>query len=135
MLSTFKLGTSGAPTRLRFRLKAGGKTTRLVADAGDILEGQAAHVAAVYDGKSMRLYLDGVKVGQRNQSGSINADSTAPLWIGGNPPNATDRPWAGGIDDVVVYTRALSDQDIQFLAEGQVPGSLNQAWYAGNAAA
>jgi hypothetical protein len=56
MLST--ISDSGA-SRLRFRLKTGGTTTTLIASRGDLQENVWVHVAAVYDGAKMELFLNG----------------------------------------------------------------------------
>ena len=54
MLSTIE---SGADTRLRFRLKAGGTTTTLIASSGHLPENTWVHAAAVYDGGVEPDYL------------------------------------------------------------------------------
>ncbi len=118
MLSTFK---KSRRTGLRFRLKAGGTTGTLVASSGTIAEGRWVHAAAVYDGLSMRLYQDGVLVGQAAKSGLLTFQAAAPLWIGGNPPSGSTRPWNGAIDDVRIYRRALGAEEIKTLASGVVP--------------
>ena len=131
MVSTIKKGSN---TRLRFRLKTNGTTKTLIASSGNIVENQWVHVAAVYDGASMRLYKDGVEVGKTSKSGTITNKSGVSCWIGGNPPSATARPWDGQIDDVAIYSRALTVKEIQELAlldeipsSNSPPPSSNQA--------
>ena len=123
MVSTIN---SGDNTRLRFRLKTNGTTKTLIASSGNIVEGQWVHVAAVYDGASMRLYKDGVEVGKTSKSGTITNKSGVSCWIGGNPPSATARPWEGRIDDVCIYNHALTGQEIQELASGKQTPPPNQ---------
>ena len=113
MVSTIKVGSA---TRLRFRLKINGTTHTLIAASGDIQENQWVHVAAVYDGKAMRLYKDGVEVGSVAKKGSITTNSNSSIWIGGNPPDATSHPWEGWIDYVSVYSYALTKEEIVGLA-------------------
>ena len=57
-----------------------------------------------------RLYVNGNQVGSKSQSGSIPA-STGPLRIGGNA--IWGEYFAGLIDEVRVYNRALSATEIQ----------------------
>ena len=64
-----------------------------------------AHLAATYDGVTMRLYVNGVQVASRAQTGAI-ATSTNPLQIGGD--SIYGQYFAGLIDEVRVYNRALS---------------------------
>ncbi len=112
MLSTFN---NAGNTRLRFRLKTDGTTATLIAGSGNISPGQWYHVAAVYDGSNMRVYLDGVDVGSLPKTGVINSDNTVSAWIGGNPPGATSRPFDGLMDDVRIYDQALTLTEIQQL--------------------
>jgi hypothetical protein len=109
MLSTM---LSGGVTRLRFRLKTAGNTATLIASSGTLVANTWFHAAAVYDGAQMRLYLDGVLVGSRAQTGSLTVSSGKQTWIGANAPGA-EMPWRGQIDEVQVYGRALSPSDIQ----------------------
>ncbi len=81
MLSQFN---DGQP-RLRFRLKAGGTTTTLIASTGTLPRDTWYHVAATYDGAAMRLYLNGVQVGAVAKSGALNTSSAVPVNIGRNP--------------------------------------------------
>jgi hypothetical protein len=112
MLSTI---SSGAETRLRFRLKTGGSTTTLIAWSGAVSEHQWVHVAAVYDGSSMELFLDGESVGSTDKIGSMTGNGAVPVWIGGNPTDPSSKPWQGKIDEVRIYDRALSAAELQAL--------------------
>ena len=109
MVSTIKVGSK---TRLRFRLKTNGKTSTLIAASGDIVKNQWVHVAAIYDGQTMRLYKDGIEVGSKAKQGSITTNSKSPVWIGGNPSSATSRPWKGHIGDVRIYSYPLTNTEI-----------------------
>jgi hypothetical protein len=68
------------------------------------------HLAATYDGAALRLYVNGTQVTSRTLTGSI-ASSTQPLRIGGN--QVWGEYFAGLIDEVRVYNRALSAAEIQ----------------------
>jgi Concanavalin A-like lectin/glucanases superfamily len=69
-----------------------------------------AHLAASYDGATMRLYVNGVQVASRAQTGAI-ATSTNPLQVGGD--SIYGQYFAGRIDEVRIYNRALSAAQIQ----------------------
>ena len=120
MLSTIRVGNQ---TRLRFRLKTNDITTTLIASAGNLTNGEMFHATAVYDGNTMRLYKDGVEVGNLIKTGIINTDNTVQTWIGGNPNNASIRPWKGTIADVRVYQQALSATEINAVIAEQDDGS------------
>jgi len=63
-----------------------------------------SHLAGTYDGVTARLYINGVQVNSQAQSGSI-ATSPEMLRIG--------LSWAGMIDELRIYNRALSASDVQ----------------------
>src|SRR5207237_4559360 len=66
------------------------------------------HLAMTFSGTTLRLYRDGVLAGTRTLprgSGAIPT-STGPLTIGGN--NVWLEWFAGQIDDLRVYNRALT---------------------------
>jgi hypothetical protein len=89
------------------------------------------HVAAVYDGKTFSLYVDGELDGSEESTGPITA-STYPLLIGENA-QATGRFWNGLIDEVVIYDRALSVGEVRYLAGKRPPytydgGELDDTW-------
>ncbi len=68
------------------------------------------HVAATYDGTTIRLFINGVLAATKAQTGSLLA-STQPLRFGG------DALWSewfqGSLDEIRVYNRALSATEIQ----------------------
>ena len=91
---------------------SGGGWNQLVSVGGPTASpvGAWTHVALTYDGTMLRLYVNGTEVASRTASGQITA-STSPLWIGGNSPFG--EYFAGLIDDVRVYNRALTQAEIQ----------------------
>jgi glucose/arabinose dehydrogenase len=67
------------------------------------------HIAATYDGTTLRLLVNGVQAATRAQTGSLLA-STQPLRIGGN---ALWAEWfQGQLDEIRVYNRALTATEI-----------------------
>jgi glucose/arabinose dehydrogenase len=69
-----------------------------------------SHLAATYDQAMLRLYVNGVQVASRAQTGSI-ATSTGALYFGGDP--LYGQYFAGRIDEVRIYNRALTATEIQ----------------------
>jgi PKD repeat protein len=68
------------------------------------------HLAGTYDGTTMTLYVNGVAVASQPQTGPIST-STGPLTIGGDA--LYGQYFAGRIDEVRIYNRALSAAEIQ----------------------
>jgi hypothetical protein len=67
-------------------------------------------LARTYNGTTLRLYVNGLLVSTRPQTGTIPI-STSPLQIGGDTIYGQYFP--GRIDEVRIYNRALSTADIQ----------------------
>ena len=73
------------------------------------------HITATYDGETIRVYRNaGTPVENTTPSGNLNND-TAVLRIGKDSEQSDARHFDGSIDDVRVYNRALSPQEIQQL--------------------
>jgi hypothetical protein len=87
-----------------------GSVHRSVRQAAGLPLGAWTHVAVTYDGATQRLYVNGSAVASRPQTGSILV-SANPLRIGGNNAWAGEF-FAGLIDDVRIYNRALSGAEI-----------------------
>jgi hypothetical protein len=69
-----------------------------------------SHVAATYDGATLRVYVNGVQKGSRTTTGLISVGN-GPLKLGGN---AIFGEWFKGlIDDVRVWNRALSASEVR----------------------
>jgi hypothetical protein len=67
------------------------------------------HVAATYDGTTLRLYINGVQVSTTTVTGAVVA-TTGVLRLGGN--SAWGEYFAGLIDEVRVYSRVLTAAEI-----------------------
>jgi hypothetical protein len=83
-------------------------------------DGQWHHVAAVLtddgspDTSEVKLYIDGIaESGYTTLSRSINTGGAADVQIGLYNYNETGRYFAGQIDEVRIYSAALSEQEIQ----------------------
>ena len=91
---------------------------RFAASAPLPAAGVWVHVAGTYDGKRVRLLLDGVETASAPAEGLPIAATADPLVIGcketaeKNPGNC----WSGLIDEVVIYDRALGDEELLKLA-------------------
>ncbi|MFN7975122.1 MAG: LamG-like jellyroll fold domain-containing protein [Acidobacteriota bacterium] len=70
------------------------------------------HIAATYDGATMRIYVDGVLSASQNVSLPATVDNGAPWVLGGR--SSASAPWIldGRLDDVRIYDRALNAGEI-----------------------
>jgi hypothetical protein len=62
------------------------------------------HLLGTYDGTDIRCYIDGVLTQVKNHPGDIS-DLNHPLTFG----SFNNEYWAGGIDDVRIYNRTITD--------------------------
>jgi hypothetical protein len=91
----------------------------------DNFPGQWAHLCCVYDGSALILYKDGVEVARATGSGKL-AQNTLTLTIGGRSTYTTSNNFKGLIDDVRLYNRALTPQDIQRIMQGPAAAEASQ---------
>ena len=77
---------------------------------GRLSMGSWHHVSGVYDGSEFSLYVNGLSVASVLRSGLIAANET-PLEIGNLPSSV--RYFDGAIDEVRIWSRALTQNEIQ----------------------
>lgn len=77
------------------------------------------HVAATYDGHTARVYLNGEETGSHAQAGTIPVEGSRVL-VGAHDTPADRNPLLGSVDEVRLYDRALSAEEIRQLGEGVV---------------
>ncbi|MDP7051347.1 MAG: PQQ-binding-like beta-propeller repeat protein [Verrucomicrobiota bacterium] len=85
-------------------------------DKTDYRKGYWHHVAGVYDGTEMRLYVNGrLRVNSAAQKGVIRYPPQALFEIGAYHDDDEFYRLAGGIHEVAVWSRALSAKEIEVL--------------------
>jgi hypothetical protein len=88
------------------------------------------HVAMVYDGEEIRIYLDGELDGEVARKGDIN-ENDASVWIG---KKANENIWIDGtLDEIRILNIAITEEQIQADMEGipfavEVTGKLTTTW-------
>ena len=78
-----------------------------------LMDGQWHHCAATFDGKTMRVYLDGKQIGSLDRPGKIITDPASPGFIGSS--SGTSEHYQGGLDDLRIYKAALTPQQVAAL--------------------
>lgn len=86
------------------------------------------HIAGVYTGAEGRVYIDGVLAilwrDDPNPGGALN-NIADDLLIGcANTASGLSKFFAGTIDDVRIYNRALSDSEVHSLSVVPLPGAV-----------
>ncbi len=85
------------------------------------------HVVVVRKGGNTQLYVNGRKLGEANSPGNLRVDigTSSTLTIGSSDCNLEDQ-FQGYMDEIRIYTRALSLQDIEdlYLSPDQIATGL-----------
>ena len=89
-----------------------------------LVAGTWIHLAAVYDGTSMILYVDGVEVLKEDKTFQIGVGTDFDLTIGNNA-QWTDRAFAGSIDEVRVWNVARTATQISDSYEKELTDGAN----------
>ena len=104
--------SNGGNQKLTFDKSGGGGAI----SSNNVCDGVWHFACGTYDGTNFRVYVDGALQGtSQNTFGSV---SGSELRIGDSLTNYSSWYWAGDLDDVRIYTRALSQSDITALYNG-----------------
>ncbi len=91
--------------RLHFYIKTDDSLRHLwVSDV--LTEGQWHHVTGTWDGLTQRLYIDGVEIASQTPGGVLGDTSSVTVSSG-------DEPLNGMLDEIRIYSRALTEQEIK----------------------
>jgi len=107
----------------RFWQSVGGGTSNIPAPSSEFFQSkQWYHLAGVYDGSAMTLYINGEAVAvNSNVSGTINGyDSLLRLGTNGG----LTEQMSGMLDDVRIYSRDMSAEQVRNLYNGTAPSWL-----------
>ncbi len=105
-LLRFGNGQSFLKDNLHFLLVVGGVHHVLIADY-DFPLNEWHHVAGVYDGHSMRIYIDGQEIASRSASGSFHM--TAPFFIS---KSYDGRYLDGQMDDLAIWSSSKTVTEV-----------------------
>lgn len=102
-----------------------GGVLKLFTSAANICDGITHHIVFTYDGVAAELYVDGLRVLRTAQTGNIDAVTQA-IRVAVSALGLS--PFTGTIDEVAVYGRALSSQEIRNHYQ-KGAGKLNELLY------
>jgi hypothetical protein len=88
--------------------------------------GTYVHVAGTFDGADLRVYVNGTLDGTTNVGSATTPTNALPLHIGSDSTGSGSL-FAGQIDEVELFNRALSQGDIQSLVDADSTGKCRAA--------
>ena len=109
-------GTDAAAGRPSAALRFGAFNSNgsLYAPPDVILPANAfTHIAGTFDGSTFKVYKDGALVGEAQFEGNYTANPGVPLRIGSAAYCASCNRLSGIVDDVRLYNRTLSDNELR----------------------
>ncbi|HPE41047.1 MAG TPA: fibronectin type III domain-containing protein, partial [Bacteroidales bacterium] len=102
----------GANGTLNFNIGSGTQWKELNSSTGALTLNTWQHVAGVFDGTTLKIYVNGAQVGSTlSYTGSVATNLTIPLEVG-RSNYYPDRNFLGRIDEVRIWNTALSSTDI-----------------------
>jgi hypothetical protein len=125
--AAWRISTNGATSGMHFGFEDGTRGWQAANSATELNMGEWYHVCGVYDtAVGAKIYINGVEDGSNPDTEGITF-STWNVYIGANAQTAENddpRCWDGGIDEVMIYNRALSEAEVLYLATPpQDPGT------------
>ena len=109
-VALLRLGDAGlANNKLQFVLNTGGTTPNKLNGVTALSANTWYHVAATYDGASMKIYINGVLDASMSASGTISANGTLQM----SRSYDGNRGFAGQFDELRVWKTAQSQTSIQ----------------------
>ena len=86
-------------------------------------------ITGTFDGSKVRLYIDGLLVGETEFLGEYNADPGLPLRVGSAAYCSSCNRWSGIIDELRMYDRTIGEDEIKQLFDmADVPLGLIGYW-------
>lgn len=91
-----------------------------------LVPGEWYHIVGTYDGTTAKIYVNGVVDNSKSASGNVS-DSTGVVSIGRSLDGANPAFMNGAIDDVRIYSRTLSENEIRDLYQLGASDKVNAA--------
>lgn len=105
----------------RFQNSAG-TLYEYVAPANTVIPQIWQHFTWLYDGTSVKLYVNGILKGSKAATGSFTATNIA-FTIGRSILGSLDFYWCGRTDEVSVWSKALTQAEIQNIMDNELEGN------------
>jgi hypothetical protein len=115
----FLLRFVGSSNKLNFRISSTGSDNITIDSSTSLVVNTWTHVCAVFvPSTSITIYIDGVSDASNTTSipASIN-DSSDDFVMGNRLVGGTSNFWSGQLDEACIFDKALSDDEVAWLAD------------------
>lgn len=130
--SGYALKVGNADREIRFEVGTSAGWETAVGGFNSLVMNQWQHIAGVFTGDSVQIFVNGLLKGSKKVSGTLQK-STKPLIIGANP-TWPDCEFSGMIDELSIWNLALTNKQISsttsICLDGKEPGLI--AYYRFN---
>ena len=106
---------------LRFKVTTTDKAERPGIPGDTLTTGEWLNVTAVYNGTQAKIFLNGMLMDSHNITGNVKPGQVARIGSEGNAH------FSGQIDNIQVYNKGLTDQEVAFLYSGMKTPMLELA--------
>ncbi|MBU3010852.1 T9SS type A sorting domain-containing protein [Polaribacter vadi] len=104
--------------RFRFTISIDGSSDEfLISNSPAIFTNNWHHIAATFNGSTMKMYVDGLGAGSKSVTGTIY-DSSSDIVIG---EGTTTSNFSGALDEIRIWDKALSQQEVKDLKDVIIP--------------
>ena len=109
--------------KLECRMFVNGNMYQYIAPAGTVQAGVWQHYAWVWEGNSVKFYLNGNLLGSSSASGGSFSGIDKPFTIGKSLLSGYNFVYKGGIDEVSLWKKALTQSEIQNMIANELNGT------------
>lgn len=110
----FQLNVTKAQTTIQFSVT--NSDGKIFTVSSPFETGVFQNVVGTFDEKELKIYVNGYLINRNKFNGSYNANPDVPLNVGLNSYDY-GQPWTGLMDELRFYDRAISEKEVQILAD------------------
>jgi hypothetical protein len=116
MQRNYALYLDKTTAKLYFVFTQGVAVYRIASSAGAVSLNTWTHLCGVYDLSTIRVFVDGIQVGQANQTGAADTN-IGSCSIGRSGAFTTDYYWSGQIASTAIFQKSLTASEISILSQ------------------
>ena len=119
----FDLALSQVSAAPLFEFFVNNATSQALANT-PVNDGKWHFIVGTFGNKTLRIYVNGIKENEVKSTGDVNIKTNNwPITIGVEANNLTGQPYVGMIDEVAIFNRELSENEIQNIYQNGIPAS------------